>query len=99
MFFSKQIGKVVCIAACLALSGTAGAQTASEVPVVGSKPFIAYFQPTPVVQELSTTAWGASTVGARDPGNGLEDRTLGQWNYWDGWILKGADGAYRMFAS
>lgn len=70
-----------------------------EVPVLGRKPFIDYFRPTPVIKPLSRTVWGAATVGARDTGNGLEDATMKRWNYWDGQILKGADGKYRMFAS
>ena len=37
------------------------------------KPMINYFQPMPIVGKLSTTVWGASTVGPRDPANGLED--------------------------
>lgn len=82
-----------------AFAPAAWAQTASEIPVVGPKPFIAYFKPTPIVEGLSSTVWGAPEVGPRDPGNGLEDRTLESWNYWDGSILKGEDGRYRMFAS
>ena len=35
------------------------------------QPLIKYFQPMPIVVRLSTTVWGASTVGARDPANGL----------------------------
>ena len=69
------------------------------LPVLGPKPFIAYFKPTPIVQPLSRTVWGAAEVGPRDAGNGLEDPELKQWNYWDGPILKGPDGRYRMFAS
>lgn len=86
-------------AGLLALSGVAAAQSLDEIPVVGKKPFIAYFKPTPIVEKLSTDAWGAAEVGPRDQGNGLEDRTLAQWNYWDGSILKGRDGKYRMFSS
>ena len=37
------------------------------------QPLINYFQPMPIVGKLSTTVWGASTVGPRDPANGLED--------------------------
>lgn len=90
-----------CAALALAtlVTGACLAQTATEIPVVGPKPFIAYFKPTPVVEALSSEAWGAPEVGPRDPGNGLEDRTLKDWNYWDGSILRGEDGKYRMFAS
>lgn len=67
-------------------------------PVLGPRPFIDYFKPMPPA-ELSATAWGAKEVGARDQRNGLEDLTMKRWNYWDGQILKGRDGKYRMFAS
>jgi len=71
------------------------------------KPLITYFQPMPIVTPLSTTVWGASSVGARDPGNGLEDKGSAggvapgaEKNfYWDGKILKGEDGKYHMYAS
>jgi MYXO-CTERM domain-containing protein len=58
-----------------------------------------YFMPTPIIDSLSTTAWGAAQVGPRDPSNGLEDKTLAKWVYWDGGILKAPDGTYHMFAS
>jgi hypothetical protein len=72
---------------------------AQDIPVLGPKPFISYFKPTPVTGSLSASAWGAATVGPRDQDNGLEDRTLAQWNYWDGVVLKGPDGRYRLFGS
>lgn len=73
--------------------------TPQPVPVYGPKPFIAYFRPAPIVRPLSTSVWGAKEVGPRDTGNGLEDSSMTRWNYWDGPILKGPDGRYRMFAS
>ena len=63
------------------------------------KTFIDYFLPTPIVSPLSTTAWGAATVGPRDQKNGLEDPTMKQWDYWDGQIIHGPDGKYHIFAS
>jgi hypothetical protein len=56
---------------------------------------------------LSTTVWGGSTVGARDPANGLEDNGAAggvaaqkeTYFYWDGKIIKGEDGKFHMFAS
>lgn len=71
------------------------------------QPLINYFQPMPIVGKLSTTVWGAATVGARDPGNGLEDGGANggvgpqqeAYFYWDGKILKGGDGKYHMYAS
>jgi hypothetical protein len=81
-------------------AATANAGEADSVPVLGPKPFIAYFRPIPVERgALSSAAWGVADVGARDTANGLEDVTMKQWNYWDGAILKGADGRYHMFAS
>ncbi|WP_179041683.1 glycoside hydrolase family protein [Sphingobium lactosutens] len=71
----------------------------AEVPIIGPKAFIDYFKPTPVKGRLSKTVWGAKDVGPRDTRNGLEDASLTEWNYWDGQILRGADGKYRMFAS
>jgi hypothetical protein len=65
---------------------------------LGPKPFISYFKPMPAAR-LSASVWGAAEVGRRDPLNGLEDATLVKWNYWDGQILQGPDGKYRMFAS
>ena len=72
-----------------------------------SKPLIGYFQPMPIVGKLSTTVWGASAVGPRDPANGLEDNGANggvgpqkETNfYWDGKILKGEDGKFHMYAS
>jgi hypothetical protein len=75
------------------------AEKVEELPVLGPKPFMSYFRPTPMHGPLSKSAWGAKEVGARDPANGLENAGLTQWNYWDGKILKGTDGQYRMFAS
>jgi hypothetical protein len=71
------------------------------------KPMINYFQPMPIVGKLSTTVWGASTVGPRDPANGLEDSGAAggvgpqqETNfYWDGKILYGNDGKYHLYAT
>ncbi|HVN67231.1 MAG TPA: hypothetical protein VMT55_02590, partial [Candidatus Sulfotelmatobacter sp.] len=57
-----------------------------------------YFMPTPITGSLSSTCWGAAQVGHRDQSNGLEDKTLANWVYWDGGILKGPDSTYYMFA-
>ncbi len=64
-----------------------------------AKTFIDYFAPMPITSPLSATAWGAPGVLPRDSNNGLEDRTLKQWVYWDGQIIKAKDGKYHMFAS
>ena len=58
-----------------------------------------YFQPTPIIGSLSSTCWGAAQVGSRDQSNGLEDKTLASWVYWDGGILKGPDSTYYLFAA
>lgn len=59
-----------------------------------------YFQPTPIISPLSSTCWGAAQVGPRDQSNGLEDKTLASWDYWDGGIIKDeTSGTYHMFAS
>jgi MYXO-CTERM domain-containing protein len=61
--------------------------------------FITYFLPTPIVGQLSKTAWGTAAVGPRDQSNGLEDPTMSKWAYWDGKIIKGPDGKYHLFGS
>ncbi len=71
------------------------------------QPLINYFQPMPIVGKLSTTVWGASLVGPRDPANGLEDNGAAggvgpqqETNfYWDGKIIKGEDGKYHLYCS
>lgn len=64
-----------------------------------AKTFIDYFKPMSIISPLTTNVWGAATVGPRDTNNGLEDVTIKQWNYWDGEIIKGADGKYHLFCS
>lgn len=66
---------------------------------IKGKAFIDYFLPVPIRGQLTLNAWGASQVGSRDQSNGLEDRTLSRYVYWDGGIIKGPDGIYHMFAS
>ena len=61
--------------------------------------YIDYFKATPIVGSLSSSCWGAAAVGPRDQSNGLEDRTMSKYAYWDGGIIKGPDGTYHMFAS
>jgi hypothetical protein len=71
----------------------------SGVSRAADKTLIDYFLPMHIQGKLTSDVWGATTVGPRDPQNGLEDTTMKQWNYWDGKILKGPDGKYHMFAS
>jgi hypothetical protein len=75
--------------------------TAAQPPEQKTRTLIDYFQPMPIPAkgELSKTAWGTATVGPRDQGNGLEDRTMTKWCYWDGQIIKGTDGKWHMFSS
>lgn len=75
----------------------ASAETAAA-PSASKKTFIDYFRPIPVRAPLSSEAWGAPGVLPRDPRNGLED-TANKNCYWDGQIIKAADGKFHMFAS
>ncbi len=62
--------------------------------------FMDCFLPLPVVERLDGACWGATAVGPRDPGNGLEDRTMAEYSYWDGSIVKEEEsGKYILFAS
>jgi len=90
------------LAAACAIAACAGPAQRSGPPAM-SKPlaertYIDYFLPTPVIGKLSQEAWGAANVLPRDPQNGLEDPTITKYCYWDGQIIKAADGKYHMFA-
>lgn len=62
--------------------------------------FMDCIDPIPIMGTLSGTCWGAAEVGARDQDNGLEDKTLENYCYWDGGIVKDEEtGTYYMFAS
>ncbi len=62
--------------------------------------FMDCFDPIPITDSLSSDAWGADLVGARDQSNGLEDKTMSDFAYWDGGIIKSDEnGKYYMFAS
>lgn len=64
------------------------------------KQFMDCFEPIPLVGDLSDDCWGADAVGARDQQNGLEDREMAKYSYWDGAIMKDEEsGKYYMFAS
>jgi len=86
---------------------TAGFALVTSPAAAAPQPLITYFEPMPIVGKLSTTVWGASTVGPRDPANGLEDNGASggvgpqrETNfYWDGKILKGSDGKYHLYNS
>jgi hypothetical protein len=95
----------LCALTLTAAAPAAVAQVAPPAPAIGDGPllgprgFMSYFRPLSVTQRVSATAWGAASVGPRSTRNGLEDPGMTRWNYWDGQILKGRDGRYRMFAS
>lgn len=62
--------------------------------------FMDCIEPMPIIGSLSEDCWGAADVGARDQDNGLEDRDLKNYCYWDGAIIKEEEtGKYYMFAS
>ncbi len=73
------------------------------VPGIGGgsarKSLIDYFKPTPIISALTSNTWGAPNVLPRDTSNGLEDKTLNQWVYWDGKIIRAPDGKYHLFGS
>ncbi len=79
----------------------AGSQShdAGAVADAGTKKtMIDYFQPIPITGTMTTAgSWAYTTVGSRDPSNGLED--VANWRYWDGKIIKAADGKYHLFCS
>jgi hypothetical protein len=69
-----------------------------------ARPFTDYFKPTPIVCPPTSNIWGDKAVLPRDTCNGLEDTTgtpsvRPKWMYWDGKILRGADGKYHMYSS
>ena len=68
-------------------------------PVVEAQTFTDYFQPMPIINSLTSNGWGASNVQPRDQDNGLEDKTNQSYSYWDGRIVKAADGKFHMLAS
>jgi hypothetical protein len=87
--YSPLVFMILGLSICLPIVGYS---QADDTAAVGPKPFIDYFRPIPVSGKLSKEIWGATTVGPRDPNNGLEDTTMKHWDYWDGKILRGSDG-------
>ncbi len=66
----------------------------------GEKTLKDFFLPIPPRCPLvGKGVWGGANVLPRDVCNGLEDKKLEKWCYWDGSIVKGPDGKYHMFAS
>jgi hypothetical protein len=64
-----------------------------------AKTYIDFFLPLPINEPLSKTVWGAAEVGPREQVDGLEDKTMKEFAYWDGQIIKAKDGKYHMFSS
>ena len=80
----------------VALGGVARAQT--------TKTFIDYIQPAPIVcSPLSSATWGVAGVLPRDTCQGIESAQGAGVPpadyYWDGQIIRAADGKYHMFMS
>ena len=79
------------VAVILLLPGVAAGQT--------KKTFIDYFQPTPTACAVTSQTWGVSGVLPRDTCNGIESTKIPPaYYYWDGKILRAADGKYHLFA-
>lgn len=79
-------------------------QVQDETPAASMSSFVDGFMPMTILSTLKDDVWGVPLVGKRDQDNGLEDRTLANYCYWDGTILKGTDeetgkDKYYMFAS
>ena len=91
------------VSVCLTIAATAQVKPSAVAramdPPPQGKTFIDYFLPTPSYGALRSSAWGASNVLPRDPGNGLEDTTIRQYCYWDGQIIKASNGKYHLFGS
>lgn len=64
-----------------------------------AKSLIDYFLPIPVAKPLTSNAWGAAGIQPRDQDNGIEDKTCKNYSYWDGRILRAADGKYHLYGS
>ena len=73
------LGGIVVVSA----SGNAS-ENVSQNPIA----FMDCFEPMPIVENLSSDCWGAELTGPRDQGNGLEDREIENYAYWDGGIIK-----------
>jgi hypothetical protein len=69
---------------------------ASSTTLAAAQTLFDYFQPTPIINKLTTAAWGASNVQQRDQDNGIEDETMKCYCYWDGRIIKAEDGKFHM---
>lgn len=87
----------VAVASVLALSFCAAS-------VAHAKTFIDYIKPAPVVcSPLSSATWGVAGVLPRDTCQGIESAQGAGVPpadyYWDGQIIRAADGKYHMFMS
>lgn len=98
MLFRKKVAAVLSgVLAGLAAGITGVAATETEEQLMQ---FMDCFDSMPIIGSLSDSCWGAQMVGPRDQDNGLEDREMKSYTYWDGGIIKDDDtGTYYMFAS
>ncbi len=86
-------------ASVLALTSAMPASCAAAEENKEITQFMDCFLPMPIIEDLTDDCWGAR-VGPRDQSNGLEDREMAQYSYWDGGIIKDEEtGKYYMFAS
>jgi hypothetical protein len=90
MDFISTFRPALLIASLFGSLGTVGTASAKEM--------IDYFQPIPVTGPLTSNAWGEPAVRPRDISNGLES-TSNSYFYWDGKVIKTADGKYHLHCS
>lgn len=88
----------------LAVVGILGGISLGAATVAQAKSFIDYIKPAPIVcSPLSSATWGVSGVLPRDTCQGIESAQGAGVPpadyYWDGQILRAADGKYHMFMS
>lgn len=86
--------RVLALVPCLSLAQS----FAADGSPAKTRSFIDYFLPIPAQAPLTSDTWGAPGALPRDTRNGLED-VANRYCYWDGQILRGTDGKYRLFAS
>ncbi|MEX0320849.1 MAG: glycoside hydrolase family protein [Puniceicoccaceae bacterium] len=99
--------KLVLLAAVSAAASVFAQIPEKAIPVAREKPaewknlvpggqFIDLFEPIPIMQPLTSNAWGGDNVLPRDISNGIEDPA---WSYWCGDLVKGEDGRYHLYTA
>ena len=108
---NRTTAKLAALAAGIA-TGLAIVTVPTEASAQTSKTFIDYFQPTPITCPLTTDTWGCTATGStpancvsgagvvpRDTCNGIESaKNPPQYYYWDGKVIRAADGSWHLFA-